>query len=232
LPDIYIAPKPKSSKGRSASGRKKESEKETSSFKLLVDSLAQKGVKPGTYPLGAFVALPKKIKFETQEKEEKIVLLLRRHWATNFSWLGLTLLAALFPLFLTHLPLLDFMPIRFRLVSILIWYLMILGFVFDRFLSWFFNVFIITDERVIDVDFFSLVYREISQSKIENIQDVTYRGGGLFRSIFDYGDVLIQTAAEKLTVEFEAVPHPAEVVKVINQLILQEEQEKIEGRVR
>lgn len=198
----------------------------------LKRTLGQLGIASANSPLAAFIPLPKKVKFETQDKEEKVILLLRRHWFTNVPWIAIVLLAFLVPFSLTRIPLLEFLPVRFQLMTVIIWYLMILGFIFDRFLSWYFNVFIITDERVIDVDFFSLVYREISQAKTDSIQDVTYKSGGLFRTIFDYGDVFIQTAAEKLTVEFESVPQPAQVVKILNQLILEEEQEKVEGRTR
>ncbi|HUV46755.1 MAG TPA: hypothetical protein VMW29_01340 [Candidatus Bathyarchaeia archaeon] len=136
------------------------------------------------------------------------------------------------PLILKVLPLLNFMPSRFQIITVVMWYLLILSFVFDRFLSWFFNVYIVTDERIIDVDFISLVYRETSQVALDKIQDVTYKSGGLLKGLFDYSDVFVQTAAEIQTIEFELVPHPAIVVKMINQLIIQEEQEKIEGRVR
>ena len=51
------------------------------------------------------------------------------------------------------------------------------------------------------------------------------------RSVFDFGTVQIQTAAEKTMFEFEDVPHPAQVTKLINELMLEEEREKIEGRV-
>jgi membrane protein YdbS with pleckstrin-like domain len=217
LPDIYIA-------------SKKKTKKRTK--KPFVKALAKIGIEPTTNHLASFVALPKKIKFETQEKEEKIVLLLRRHWITNFSWLLSVLVMTLAPFLLLKLPLLEFLPFRYQLMAVMMWYLLTLGFVFDRFLCWFYNVFIITDERIIDVDFFSLVYREVSQAKIENIQDVTYKTGGFLRTIFDYGDVFVQTAAEKLTIEFESIPQPAKVVQILNQLITQEEQEKIEGRVR
>ena len=228
MPDIYIAPQKKSAK-RKEKGKKFVSPK---AVNRLTKSLAKIGIKPGTYPLGAFVPLPKKISFEAQEKKEKIVLLLRRHWSTNIFWCFLILLMALSPFILTILPFSSFLPFRFRLIIIIMWYLFVLGISFEKFLSWFFNVFIITDERVIDVDFFSLVYREVSQAKIDKIQDVTYKSGGLLRSIFNYGDVFIQTAGKTQQIEFESVPQPAKVVQVLNHLMAQEEQEKVEGRIR
>jgi len=112
------------------------------------------------------------------------------------------------------------------------WYMIIVAYVFENFLSWFFDINIITDERIIDIDFHNLIYKEVSDTKIDRVQDVTYRQGGVLRAIFDYGDVLIQTAAEVPSFEFLAVPHPHRVVKILNDLKIEEEQEAIEGRVR
>ena len=42
----------------------------------------------------------------------------------------------------------------------------------------------------------------------------------------------IQTAAEIPTFEFDNVPQPQQVASLINQLLMEEELEKLEGRVR
>jgi uncharacterized membrane protein YdbT with pleckstrin-like domain len=107
-----------------------------------------------------------------------------------------------------------------------------LAYVFESFISWFFNVYIVTDERIVDVDFLHLVYRQISYAKIDQIQDITSEMGGVVRTIFNYGDVLIQTAAEISEFTFEAVPVPDQVIKTLSSLQAEEEQEKLEGRVR
>jgi len=102
----------------------------------------------------------------------------------------------------------------------------------ESFLNWFFNVCIITDERIFDVDFLNLVYREISEANVDQIQDVTVRMGGVIRTVFNYGDVLIQTASEVPRIEFSSVSKPDLVAKVLRELRVEEEQEKIEGRTR
>jgi uncharacterized membrane protein YdbT with pleckstrin-like domain len=183
-------------------------------------------------PLAAFITRPKGIRFENQEKGEEIILLLRRHWITNLPWLLIVILMSLAPILLKFFPFLDFLPLRFRLISVTVWYMLTLAFVFEQFLSWFFNVNIVTDERIVDIDFYSLIYKEISHCKIDRIQDVTYKMGGVIRTLFNYGDVLIQTAGERPVFEFSAVPKPTIVVRKINDLIVEEEQEQLEGRLR
>jgi uncharacterized membrane protein YdbT with pleckstrin-like domain len=183
-------------------------------------------------PLSAIISFPKEVEFETQDEQEEIILLLRRHPVTNIGWILLSILMIIAPVVLKYVPFLASFPQRFCTIIVIVWYLITLSFIFEKFISWFYNVYIITDERIIDVDFHSLVYREISQCKIDKIQDITYKGGGLFRSIFNFGDIFIQTAAETQLIEFEKVPDPAKIVRVLNHLIIQEEQEKIDGRVR
>ena len=182
--------------------------------------------------LSAFVVKPNNVRFETQEKKEKIVLLLRQHWLTNLSWILLVILMFFAPFFLRFVPILDPFPSRYQFVAVILWYLFILAFVLEKFLSWYFNVNIVTDERIVDIDFYSLIYKEISHCKIDKIQDVTFKMGGIFETVFNYGDVLIQTASEVPVFEFGSVPKPALVVQKLNELIIEEEQEKLDGRVR
>lgn len=185
-----------------------------------------------TNPLAAFVAAPKKWRFETQEQEEKIVLVLRRHWVTNLGWILLALGGLFLPQFLLVFSSFEFAPLRFRVMGILVWYLLVGGYVIERFLDWFFNVFIITDERIVDFDFYGMIYKEISDAKIDKIEDVTFRQGSYLENMFDFGDVLIQTAAQIPQFEFYDVPQPVRVAKVLRELVTEEEIEKIEGRVR
>lgn len=182
--------------------------------------------------LAAFVTKPKNLHFETQEKKEKIVLLLRRHPITNLGWLLGAGSMFWLPFIAGRILPLEVIPANFLFMGMIIWGLLIFGFSFERFLNWFFNVNILTDERVIDIDFPSLLYRDISQAKIENIQDISVKSSGYLRSLLNFGDVEIQTAGTVPEICFEAVPNPEQVTKIINQLIYQEEKEKLEGRIR
>ena len=183
-------------------------------------------------PLAAYCYHPDRAAFENQESKEHIVLLLRRHPITNLRWISVFVLMIVAPIVLSSFPLLDFLPGNFRFIAILGWYLVAFAFALVGFLTWFFNVNIITDERVVDIDFFNLIYKEVSDTKIDKIQDVTYKMGGAIRTVFNYGDVLVQTAGEEANFEFLAVPKPDRVSRVLQDLMIEEEQEKIEGRIR
>ncbi|MBI5356527.1 PH domain-containing protein [Candidatus Collierbacteria bacterium] len=184
---------------------------------------------------GLFSALsifPKATKFEAQDEEEKIVLLLRPHFATNIWWIILGLLMSVVPQFWIYIPVVSLLPENYLLVLTLFWYALTLTFVFERFLMWFFSVNIVTDERVIDVDFYGLLFKHVGVASINKIEDVNYYQKGIMGAAFNFGDVLIQTAAEIPEFVFNKVPNPEKVVKVLSELIAEEEREAIDGRVR
>lgn len=195
-------------------------------------SEVMRAFKHTTNPLATFVVRPKNVRLSIQEGEEKVLLLLRRHFITNTGWILVVLAMALAPFFVNLFPIINFLPLPFSLATTMLWYLLTLGVALEGFLSWYYNVFIITDERVIDVDFLNLIYKNVSAAKINNIEDVTVRMGGALRSVLNFGTVLIQTAAEKTQFEFEDVPKPQDVAKFLNELMLEEEREELEGRVR
>lgn len=198
-----------------------------------VDEYSQvmRALAPSTNPLNAFAAKPIRTHFATQEEGEQLILLLRRHPVTQVSWMIIALVAAFIPVFFNPGEFFSFLPAGYGFAINFIWYAAILVFIFQSFLSWYYNVFIVTDERVVDVDFISMLYRNISSAKLNSIEDVTATSSGALHTIFDYGTVTIQTAGAKPEIEFEDVPHPNTIVELFNELLAEEELETIEGRV-
>lgn len=183
-------------------------------------------------PLASFLMRPNGVSFETREDEEQIILFLRKHFVTNLPWIFISFVMFLVPTIVMTTGILETVPANFRFIFMMIWYLVSIAYTLESFLTWFFNVYIITDERIVDVDFYNLTYKEVSDANLDKIEDVTYKMGGVIRTLFNYGDVLIQTAAEVTNFDFLAVPYPDKVVKVLQDLRMEEQQEAIEGRVR
>lgn len=224
MPDIFVDKTIQKSKDVESPKRIREAEGKAGSVHQL----------PGhTHnPLSAYCYYPDSVEFENRDPQEKVILLLRKHPITNLGWIIFTFILLIAPSFFSALPFIESVPTRFRIVGVLIWYLVTAGFVYEKFLSWFYSVNIVTDERLFDVEFVNLIYRKMTDAEIEKIQDVTVRMGGAVRAMFNYGDIIIQTAAEIPEIEFEAVPEPDKVAKILRELRVEEEQEKLEGRVR
>jgi hypothetical protein len=183
-------------------------------------------------PLTSYCFYPDNVKFVNSDSEEKIITILRRHPITNIPWLILAFFMIIAPSVSNLIPYFDKMSMGYQVILILIWYLVTTAFILEKFLDWFFNVNLITDERILDVNFINLMYREITEAEVEEIQEVTVRPAGGVESFFEYGDVLIQTAAEIPRIIFENVPYPERVAKTLRELQIQEQIEQIEGRVR
>jgi len=182
--------------------------------------------------LRSFLPKPKKLSFELQDREEEVILVLRQHPITQLGAVFLLTTGVFFVPWLFNVSqILNIFPKAYVVALYVFLFTVFLGLILRSFLLWFFNVNIITDERIIDVDFLSMIYKNISTAKIDNIEDVTSRSSGVISSVFDYGTIYIQTAGEKTEFQFENVPHPAKVAKLLNELIIEEEREKLEGRV-
>lgn len=182
--------------------------------------------------LTSFASFPGKMSFETQDDEEEVILFLRQHPIVNVKWIVIAVLMLTLPSVFNFFPPYANLPANFQFVITMGWYLFVFGYTLAKFMGWFFNIYILTDERVVDIDFQNIFFRKISTAKIEEIQDVNIQSSGAFETFFGYGSVFIQTAAEVSQFEFMYVPNPDRVGKIINQMIDLEEQEKLEGRVK
>jgi hypothetical protein len=181
---------------------------------------AERAILPGhTHRhLSAFSLYPDNVDFETKESEEKIVLLLRQHPIVNLKWIIVTILMISVPVFVYTMNIFSLLPAGFGFIIILAWYLVTMTYALENFLGWYFNVYFVTDSRIIDVDFYNLVYKRVSEASINKIQDVSYTTSGVAGTVLDYGNVLIQTAAEVSEFQFESVPNPEKVSKIIEDL--------------
>lgn len=188
-------------------------------------------LKPCKNPLAAFAAWPEGVFFESQEKGEKIILLLRAHVVTLVPALFIIIFLLLVPFLIQ--PVLSFLninaaqtigPSQLFLIMVF-WYLLTFGYAFYRFIFWYFNVYILTNERVVDIDFRGILDKEIAYAKLNQIQDVSPKTIGFFGTFFNYGDIFVQTAAERPEFEFHHVPKPDEVARAIIEQVRLEEGE-------
>ena len=159
--------------------------------------------------------------FEFLENGEEIIFLLRAHPLTLIPIIILILILIFVPVLIV--PILDFL--NFNIFSqlgfsqsfllLIFWYLVTFGYAFYRFVIWYFNVYILTSKRIIDIDFRGLLHKETSYANLAQVQDVTPKIRGFFGTFFHFGSVYIQTAAERPEFEFLHVGKPGEVAKTI-----------------
>jgi membrane protein YdbS with pleckstrin-like domain len=175
--------------------------------------------------LSTFCRNPKGISFQTQKQHETIILFLRSHFITNISWIIISIILIILPIvFMLISPSfgLDFLSSppasRFITIYILLYYLLISSYMFVSFLHWFYNVFIVTSERVVDIDYSDIVIHNIAVTSLSSVQDVHYTQSGFIPASFNYGHLFVQTAGSENNFEAYSIPRPREAVHIIGNL--------------
>lgn len=172
------------------------------------------------HALSSFCQNPVGLHFKSQDPDESIFLLLRPHWITNLPWIFTSIFLLLIPSLLALVVDANtfpfaFLPDQSMFVYVILYYLMVFAYMFISFIHWFYNIFIITDREIVDVDFSDLVYHDVAATNIVKLEDVNYTKTGFLRSLFDYGDLFVQTAGGKENLEALAVPHPDKAAQFI-----------------
>jgi Bacterial PH domain len=89
------------------------------------------------------------------------------------------------------------------------------------------DIWVITNQRIIDSTKTSPLTMKLSTADLVNVQDMTVQRDGLFRTLFNYGDVICQTAAEQQEFRLIGIPHPEDV-----QLLVDKERDRERLRTR
>ena len=139
--------------------------------------------------------------FNEGEEEAYVV---RKHWLVFAAQLVVTGAGAVLPYFFMKLlplgSLLAAVPtavagplLAFGYMS---WLLLLWVSLFYGWTIYYLNVWIVTNERVIDVHQKGLFSRELLTAELERVQDVTVDTEGFFQTLLDYGTLTIHTAGE------------------------------------
>ena len=166
--------------------------------------------------------MPSNIKFANQSPSEHVVLLIRSHriiLAGHFVRFVVNLiLPILLYLLISWLHTISiFRSINieikaiYTITALLVWYLWTFTRFFSDFLSWFYNAYIVTSERLIDLDFLGVLNHSIKELDLKNIEDASDTHNGILQTIFDMGRVVISTASEHTVFALDNVPQSSQV---------------------
>lgn len=153
---------------------------------------------------------------------EKVVESVRRHFITFvpnlifFFFLMLIpfglyfLISNIFPAWLTE-------PMSYTLLVLLasVYYLSIMLFFYTSFIEFYLDIHIITNDRMVDINQISIFARKIAEVDLYQIQDASSDVKGFFGTIFNYGNVDVQTAGSVPKFSMENAPDPHRLRRVI-----------------
>jgi len=156
---------------------------------------------------------------------EKIILLVRRHWFILFVRLFFWALLMLLPPILyivfqgVFLSTLEHELLKALLVVFTgVFYLFSLLFMFNAFVDYYLDVWLVTSERIVNIEQKQIFSRVTAEHKLAKIQDITSEMHGIIPTLLNYGQVHVQTAAEKERFIFKQVPNPQEIKRKISGL--------------
>lgn len=165
-----------------------------------------------------------KFHFKGQKPEEKILMVLHRHWFNILSQF-----VSVFLMLLLLFGSFIFLPVLFPQVSetfgsnlfyflenslfVFIWLIF-----FIIWIDYYFDVWIVTDQRIVNIEQKGLFGRVVSELELEKIQDITADVKGIIATFLNYGDLQVQTAAEQERFIFRNIPDPYNVKNIIMNL--------------
>jgi len=159
--------------------------------------------------------------FKDKKRDEDIILVIRRHWLT-FIFQFMPIIVGIVVVISAYYFAIEFIPeittgqgedILLFVVSLIAMILWLVAFVF--WIDYYFDVWIITDRRIIDIEQMGLFKRNVSELEHSKVQDVTTEIHGILPTLLKYGFVYVQTAGKKTRFIFKQVPKPMMIRKMI-----------------
>lgn len=170
--------------------------------------------------------------------DEHIVFFLRRHPITMISLIAgyLFLMGAPFavilyvqtmqPLWLESQTTVLLFVLGGSLFFLFAWL-----FLFQAFMDFYLDIWIVTNRRILNIEQTGLFSRTISELRLYRIQDVTSTINGFLHTMFNFGNVEIQSAGEKTRFCFEEIRDPNHVSKTILELAETDRREHLDEAV-
>ncbi|KKQ26929.1 MAG: hypothetical protein US42_C0018G0003 [Candidatus Magasanikbacteria bacterium GW2011_GWC2_37_14] len=160
-----------------------------------------------------------------QKPYEKIEYSLHRHPITFFPKILIFIFmmavpAGVYFLFINIFPDLFQTEIYYTLAVLLasIYFLSIYLYAYGEFVDFYLDMWIVTNDRVIDIEQIGLFSRTVTEFDLYNIQDLTVNITGFFHTLLNYGDIDVKTASGNTHIIFRNIPNPNEVRQSMIQL--------------
>jgi len=162
-------------------------------------------------------------------ENEHIIFEIRKHWFIIATELTILTFLAFIPLIIpqileaTNLVITfgnseSFWPVFIFMYSFYVLILWIIGFVFWT--NYYLDVWIVTNQKILDIEQVGLFSREVSILHLERIQDITTEVNGIVKTLVKFGDLHVQTAGQQREFIIHDVPNPDVIAKRVNEVLM------------
>ncbi len=167
---------------------------------------------------------------------ERVVTVVRHHWFVLFRETAGLVILFFVPFFL--IPLAFSFALQGNAVPAIpggavlffscLWTLIIWHMLFARWTDYYYDIWVITNWRIIDIDQKGFFNRNVSTLlTLDHIEDVETQTTGIIGSLLNFGHIQVQTAAAQRAFNIDDVPNPNDVERVLRNA--QEEQIRVFG---
>lgn len=155
-------------------------------------------------------------------ESEKIIFKKRRHWFVIAMEIIPIAFFALLPLLALalgiYVPIIEIIILKYFIFvsffTVVFW--LLLWFAFSIiWTNYYLDVLIITNKRIIDIEQLGLFARDITEVRIDNIEDVKTEIIGIIASLLNMGNLYIQTAGESREMIIKNIVDPHGIREVI-----------------
>lgn len=162
--------------------------------------------------------------FEDQMDGEEVLFIFRKHPVVMRKGLIIASLALLLgpvaTVGLTLLRPLNPPSMTFFFLSIAASFVLAAILLIPTWMSWHFSIFIVTDQRLIQITQKGFFHRSVVDMGLGQIRMVNYEVSGLQETLLGYGTLLVQTQVGDLTVH--DIPRPAKIQKQLLEVLRDE----------
>ncbi|MBI5947633.1 MAG: hypothetical protein HY875_05820 [Chloroflexi bacterium] len=165
-------------------------------------------------------AKPPRLPFELQDGEYVLVFC-RRHWLYVYPKLvGMALVAVLGPVLLALVVSktagMDGTAAKVVWVIIAAW---AVYWAVRMYFTWFryhYDIWVVTNQRIVDSIRRHWFHHQMASADLVDVEDIRVHKEGVLPTMFNFGDVRCQTAAEQPNFILAGIPRPADVLGVVD----------------
>ncbi len=159
--------------------------------------------------------------FDDQYDDEEVLFVFRKHpivMRKGFLFGSVALLVGpLYTLILTYVNTENPPTMGFFGLSLLFSVVLCIVAFTPSWIGWYFSVFIVTNQRLIQVTQKGLFHRAVVDLGLEQIKSLNYEVAGIQATLLGSGTILVQTYIGDLVIH--EVHHPAKIVKKIGEVL-------------
>ncbi|MEX2209634.1 MAG: hypothetical protein WD603_00925 [Patescibacteria group bacterium] len=151
---------------------------------------------------------PFEVTIQNQAEDEEIVRIWRHHPITLVGPVLKVLAFAIIPIALLFITGLSMLASPFLFVLYLVILALVATYAAYEWISWWGDVYILTNYRIIDVEQRGFFHRKFAEATLGKIQDVSHEVSGVFATLFNFGTVLVQTAGSLPNIDLNDIAKP------------------------